>query len=191
MNAPLPIQRADALQLAFDLSPVGICVTEHRIVALCNPAFGAMFGHEPDELLGRPLEPLYPSPEEFEHIGSIGLPVMQASGTYSDERIMRRRDGTLFWCHVAGKALDRSQPFACAVWMFEDLSQRRPMAGPLTSREREIARQIVTGATSKQIGKALGISPRTVEAHRARLMKKLAAGSQRELVARLLGSGQA
>lgn len=180
-----------ALQLAFDLSPVGMCVTRDRTVVLCNPAFGAMFGYQPDELLGQPLEPLYPSRDEFEHIGSIGRPVMAACGTYSDDRIMRRRDGSLFWCHVAGKALDRSQPFARAVWMFEDLSQRRPVAGALTAREREIARQIVAGATSKAIGRSLAISPRTVEAHRARLMKKLGAGSQRELVARLLGSSHA
>lgn len=190
MDKLSPAGKADALQLAFDLSPVGLCVTEHRSVVLCNPAFGTMFGYAPGELLGQPLEPLYPSHEEFEHIGSIGRPVMEASGTYSDDRIMRRRDGSLFWCHVAGKAVDRSQPFARAVWMFEDLSPRRPVAGPLTSREREVARQLVAGATSKQIGRALGISPRTVEAHRARLMKKLAAGSQRELVARLLGSAQ-
>ncbi|WP_332814048.1 LuxR C-terminal-related transcriptional regulator [Ramlibacter sp.] len=190
MEPPPPAGRADALQLAFDLSPVGLCVTENRSVVLCNPAFAAMFGYAPGELLGQPLEPLYPSHEEFEQIGSIGRPAMQASGTYSDDRIMRRRDGSLFWCHVAGQALDRSRPFARAVWMFEDLSQRRPVAGALTAREREIGRQLVAGATSKQIGRVLGISPRTVEAHRARLMKKLAAGSQRELVARLMGSGQ-
>jgi PAS domain S-box-containing protein len=179
--------RSDALRLAFELSPVGMCVTEERVVTVCNPAFGAMFGYGADELLGRPLEPLYPSHDEYVHIGNIGLPVMRDTGTYSDERIMKRRDGTLFWCHVAGRALDRAAPFACAVWMFEDLSARRPMTHPLTTREREIARQLLTGGTSKQIARVLGISPRTVEAHRARLMKKLGAASHGELVARLAG----
>jgi DNA-binding CsgD family transcriptional regulator len=59
----------------------------------------------------------------------------------------------------------------------------------LTLREREIAQQLASGATSKQIARALGISPRTIEAHRARLMKKFDAATSGELVARLVGGG--
>ncbi|MCG2594880.1 LuxR C-terminal-related transcriptional regulator [Ramlibacter sp. XY19] len=179
----------ETLQLAFALAPVGLCVSRDRVVDLCNEAFARMFGYEAGELQGRPLAPLYPSLEEFEDIGNLGLPVMRESGMYSDERIMRRKDGTLFWCHVAGRALDRSDPFGCAVWMFEDISARRPVRATLTAREREIAQQLVAGATSKQIARALAISPRTVEAHRARLMRKFDAATAGELVARLVGAG--
>lgn len=187
--SPSPSSTLEALQLAFDLSPVGMCVTEDRVVTLCNQAFGQMFGYGEGELLGKPLAPLYPSHDEFIHVGNLGLPVMREVGTYSDERIMKRRDGTLFWCHVAGRAVDRSRPFAHAVWMFEDISRKRPLADHLTMREREIAQHIVTGCSSKQIARLLAISPRTVEAHRARLMKKLGASSHGELVARLVGVG--
>ena len=174
------------LQLAFNLAPVGMCVSRDRVVELCNEAFARMFGHEVEELIGQPLAPLYPSADEFTRVGNMGLPVMRDTGVYSDERIMRRKDGSLFWCHVAGRALDRADPFACAVWMFEDISTRRKLTTTLTRREREIAQQLVTGATSKQIARSLGISPRTVEAHRSRLMTKLQAASHGELVARLL-----
>ncbi len=187
MKTPAPDDTLQALQLAFELSPVGMCVTAQRQVTLCNPAFGQMFGYQADELLGQPLAPLYPSHEEYVHVGNLGLPVMREVGTYGDERIMKRRDGSLFWCHVVGRALDRSDPFACAVWMFEDISRRRPMVGRLTLREREIAQQMLTGGTSKQIARLLAISPRTVEAHRARLMKKLGAANHGELIARLAG----
>lgn len=177
------------LQLAFALAPVGLCVSRERVIDACNEAFARMFGYEVKELEGQPLAPLYPSLQEFAHIGNLGLPVMRATGVYSDERIMRRKDGTLFWCHVAGRALDRADPFGCAVWMFEDISKRRPVSATLTAREREIAQQLATGATSKQVARALSISPRTVEAHRARLMRKLGAATAGELVARLLGAG--
>lgn len=178
-----------ALRMAFELAPVGICVTQDRTVVLCNPAFGQMFGYAADELAGQPLAALYPSQDEYLHIGNLGLPVMREQGTYGDERIMKRRDGSLFWCHVVGRALDRSQPFAHAVWMFEDISPRRRVAGDLTARERAVAQHLVTGCTSKQIARLLGLSPRTVEAHRARLMKKLGAATHGELVARLVGAG--
>lgn len=175
------------LQLAFALAPVGLCVSRDRTVDLCNEAFARMFGYAAGELDGQPLAPLYPSPDEFTHVGNLGLPVMRETGVYSDERIMRRKDGALFWCHVAGRALDRADPFGCAVWMFEDISGRRPVSASLTMREREVAQQLAAGATSKQIARALAISPRTVEAHRARLMRKFGAATAGELVARLVG----
>jgi len=51
----------------------------------------------------------------------------------------------------------------------------------LSPREREIMALIASGKSSKQIGATLGISPRTVDAHRARLMVKMQASSLAEL----------
>lgn len=187
MSKPSLPHSVQALQLAFDYTPVGMCVTEDRVITLCNHAFGGIFEYDETELVGQSLAPLYPSREEFVNIGEWGLPQMRETGVHSDERIMQRRSGTLFWCHVVGRALDRTDPFACAVWMFEDISHRRPLATNLTAREREIARQLLTGDTSKQIGRRMGISPRTVEAHRARLMVKLGASNYADLVTRLAG----
>jgi DNA-binding CsgD family transcriptional regulator len=45
----------------------------------------------------------------------------------------------------------------------------------LTPRERVVLAQIVRGASSKEAAHTLGISPRTIEFHRANIMKKLGA----------------
>jgi DNA-binding NarL/FixJ family response regulator len=63
------------------------------------------------------------------------------------------------------------------------------MTAEFTTREREIAQFLVTGKTSKDIARQLGISHRTIEAHRARLMKKLNASTPGEMIARLAGGG--
>ena len=94
----------------------------------------AMFGYPAEELLQKSVECLYPSHVEFVHIGDRGLDPMKKSGLYSDERIMRRRSGELFWCHVSGRSLVREDLFACAVWMFEDLSALRPVSRSTTRR---------------------------------------------------------
>lgn len=176
-------------QLAFELLPVGLCLTRDRIIEACNPAFAAMFGWQAQELIGISLRQLYASEQEFEDIAQRALPLLTSVGVYSDERIMCRRDGKLFWCHVSGRVQDQTQPFMCAVWMFEDLSATRPVTVQFTAREREVAQLLVTGKTSKQIARALGISHRTVEAHRARLMHRLNVSTPGEMIARLIGMG--
>lgn len=52
----------------------------------------------------------------------------------------------------------------------------------LTERESEVMQLVAEGLTSKAIGEQLGISPRTVEVYRARLMEKLQVSSVPELV---------
>lgn len=51
----------------------------------------------------------------------------------------------------------------------------------LTIRERQILELVATGASSKEVGRALSISPRTVEAHKARIMVKLQARNSADL----------
>ena len=52
----------------------------------------------------------------------------------------------------------------------------------LTERENEVMRLVVAGKTNKVIGVQLGISEKTVEIHRSRVMEKTGAGSLSELV---------
>jgi two-component system, LuxR family, response regulator FixJ len=52
----------------------------------------------------------------------------------------------------------------------------------LTKRECEVLREIAAGASSKEAGRILGISPRTVEVHRARIMDKLGARNAADLM---------
>ena len=52
----------------------------------------------------------------------------------------------------------------------------------LTPREREVLVQIASGASNKEAGRVLGISPRTIEVHRARIMEKLGAKNAADLV---------
>jgi len=54
----------------------------------------------------------------------------------------------------------------------------------LSEREKEVAGLIVEGLTNKEIGRALSLSPRTVETHRANLFAKLQAESLAQLIRR-------
>jgi len=175
------------LATAFRMAPVGLLVSRQRVIVSCNQSFSNTFGYSPSELAGRSLECLYPSHSEFEHVGERAHSVMRRSGLYSDERIMRKGSGSLFWCHVSGRSTDINDPFFTAIWAFEDISAVRQITADLTAREREIAQLLVTGKSSKLIARELEISPRTVEAHRVRLMRKYGVTTAGELIGRLIG----
>lgn len=177
-------------RLAFDLAPVGLALSRQRIMVDCNQVLCEMFGATREQLVGQSFQILYPSVDEYERIGERMAPLLGRSGTYSDNRIMKRVGGQLqgetFWCHVTGRALNRDAPHAAGIWSFEDLSSSRTVKAELTPREREVAAFLMDGMTSKQIGKALTISHRTVEIYRARLMRKYQAHSTPDLIQRLL-----
>lgn len=60
----------------------------------------------------------------------------------------------------------------------------------LTAREREVMDQLVAGNQNKIIAHNLGMSPRTVEVHRARVMEKMQARSLSALVRMVVAAGQ-
>lgn len=175
---------------AFDLAPVGLALSRQRLMIDCNRELLAMFGATREQLIGQSFEMLYPTADEFERTGHRIAAQLDAAGRYADERVMKRvggaRPGELFWCHVSGRALAPSSPHAAGIWAFEDLSSKRALKFELTPREREIAALLIEGLTSKLVGRRLGISPRTVDVYRARLMRKTGAATTPELVTRLL-----
>ncbi|VWX62799.1 PAS domain S-box-containing protein [Burkholderiales bacterium 8X] len=180
-------------RLAFEAAPIGMVLSRHRTIAHCNERLCEMFGADPRQLVGQSFRVLYPSLVEFERIGKRMEPILNASGRYADNRMMRRLGslhgaigGETFWCHVSGQALNREAPHEAGIWTFEDLGSRRSAKAELTPREREVAAQVMRGLTSKEIGRTLGISHRTVEIHRARLMRKYAAATTAELVQKLM-----
>lgn len=171
--------------IAFEHAPIGIVMTEMRVIRACNPAFASMFGYEREELLDQSFAILYPSLEEFVQIRNVGVIPLKTVNRYSDERIMARKDGSLFWCRVRGRSLTpEGDPLGKAVWSFADLSDLRPVRA-LTQRERQVIMHLGEGRTSKEIARLLSISPRTVEAYRARMLKKYEAANVAELLAHL------
>lgn len=159
---------------------------ERRVITRCNLQFAATFGGNPADYSGMPVAELYPSPEDYQRIGAVLQQPEAQGGSYSDERIMRRRAGELFWCRVRGRSVTPEAPFQTGVWSFADISEDRPVVS-LTPREREVAILTCKGLSAKEIGKQLDLSYRTVESHRAHLLQKFGARKLPELVAKLTG----
>jgi DNA-binding NarL/FixJ family response regulator len=83
-------------------------------------------------------------------------------------------------------AVARHQPYftktLSAALVETHLAKPEKAASALTDRERTIVRLIAEGYLSKEIARVLDISPKTVETHRAAIMRKLGVGSSADVV---------
>jgi RNA polymerase sigma factor (sigma-70 family) len=181
-------QLQDLERLAFQVSPAPQVITGNRRMLDLNEAFQSLFGYQRDDLLGELILKLYPSQADFNIIGERSLSWLRhaKNGAYSDERFMQHRSGEVFWARANGYTLTPEDPFQLMVWHFERMDRVFRSTVNLTPREREISAHIVNGLTCKEIGRKLDISHRTVEVHRARLMKKLQAKNSAELVSKII-----
>lgn len=187
MSAPLR-QLQDLERLAFQVSPAPQVITGDRRMLDFNEAFQSLFGFQRDELIGELILKLYPSRADYQAIGERSLAELSQTQNhaYSDERFMQHHSGEVFWARANGYTLTPDDPFRLMVWHFERMDRVFRASVNLTSREREISAHIVNGLTCKEIGRKLAISHRTVEVHRARLMKKLQAKNIAELVSKII-----
>ena len=70
----------------------------------------------------------------------------------------------------------------------EDVRSNESLQDALTPREKEVLEVIAQGLTHRQIGDLLGISPRTVEVHKSRIMEKLEVKTLAELIKKSMKS---
>lgn len=175
---------------AFQDAPVGQAIGRNRVISDCNRAFAEIFRGQVDDLVGTTFERLYPTQSHFEDTGKRIAPVLAKHHTFNDHRVMRRLDGELFWVHVSGFTYTPEDPHRETIWAFTDLSTTRKvnseLRGSMTPRERDIAALLIEGKTGKEVGLALGISFRTVDIYKTRLLRKYGVASTPDLVKRLL-----
>ncbi|WP_337187831.1 PAS and helix-turn-helix domain-containing protein [Phenylobacterium sp.] len=175
---------------AFRLAPVGLAVGRDRTIVDCNLAFADLFRGERRTLVGQSFAALYPDERHYLSTGARAERALRARETFANDRVMRRLDGELFWVHVRGRALRPDAPHRDTLWVFTEMSgahaARNAPSAALTARERDVATMFVDGRTAKEAALALGISPRTVDIYRSRLLRKFGVASTRELVTRLL-----
>ncbi|MEX3776847.1 LuxR C-terminal-related transcriptional regulator [Pseudomonas sp. MYb118] len=167
--------------------PVSVVIARHRIIVNCNARALTMFRASEEQIIGASFALLYPEQKDFESAAEHFAPLLSRHAEFHDDRIMRRLDGTHFWVTVRGYGFNEDNPYELAAWVFTDVAD--PASAEkvsLTARERDVAALLVDGLTSKEAAKKLGISPRTVDIHRASLLRKYAVGSTPELIRRIV-----
>jgi len=184
-------------QTVFERSPLPMLVVDARSGAIltANHAAAEQYGYSREELQAMQIEHIQEEPFAGARNGKRN----GANGVGSDVTLIHTtRSGERFRVHVVSRLV-----FFQSRNCFLMVAQRLPrefLTGEgfertraereeilrrletLSARQRQILEEIVAGKANKVIAYELGLSQKTVESHRARVMTKLKAGSLAELV---------
>ncbi len=106
-------------------APIGISFTRQRKFELVSAEFAAMLGWSESELVGRPASEIFASEQEYAELGPQVAASFAANRPFNREMQFRRRDGSLLWCELQGRAVQTGNPEAGTIWLLEDVTERR------------------------------------------------------------------
>jgi PAS domain S-box-containing protein len=109
----------------FESATAGIALVRNRMIEQCNGKLEEIFGYAPGELIGAPTRLLHTDDAAYEAGGAFVAADLVREGTHRREQQMRRKDGSVFWCRLSGRAIDPAEPGRGAVWMLEDVTDER------------------------------------------------------------------
>ena len=124
-------------QAILDNAMVAIAFSKGRDLILCNARLEQLFGYGPGELNGINSAVLFRSQEEFDD-GNRGYLTLMRDGTFSGERMLKRRDGNTFWCKLSGNLVERDDPSKGSVWLAEDITERKAVQEALIRARDEL-----------------------------------------------------
>jgi PAS domain S-box-containing protein len=104
---------------------VGISFAINRRHVWVNDTFARMLGYEAQELMGKESVVHFPDRKSWEAFGAEAYPTLAAGRPFMTERLMKRKDGSLFWCQVAGNAVDPKDLSKGSIWTNVDVTDRK------------------------------------------------------------------
>jgi diguanylate cyclase (GGDEF)-like protein/PAS domain S-box-containing protein len=102
---------------------VGIMLSKERTIRECNIRAAEMFGYAEHELLGMSSVCIFPSVLAYEEMGRDASPALSRGEAYTSELELRRKDGSLLWCRLYGRAVDAGNSDHGTIWIIEDIDE--------------------------------------------------------------------
>lgn len=161
--AVLEKQRGEIEQLLkeqetiFQNAPHGIIYTGDGIMLRANRRVAEFFGTTVDELVGQPSETIYSSPDDFRRLGALVGPQLAAGKDVHLEWQFVRKDGTPFFAMISGQGIRLAGHTRAAVWMFEDISERKKLEQSMKEDEARLRQILENSPAGVSINNEAGV----------------------------------
>jgi two-component system, cell cycle sensor histidine kinase and response regulator CckA len=126
---------AERYRTILEALPSAVTLIAKHQPIYCNRAFCDVFGYSEQEALRQPTLTYFADPLAFERVASESAPIIAAGATYRAELVMTRKGGACFWASVTGRGVRLDRPENAALWVLEDITERRQTEEELRSSE--------------------------------------------------------
>ncbi|CAG1011629.1 two-component system, glycerol uptake and utilization sensor kinase [Burkholderiales bacterium] len=169
-------------QVIFENAPLAMCYTADGVILRPNKRFCAAIGLGREGLVGRAVSSvLFASPESYAAFAAMAAPLLSAGREVRAEWQFRRADGSPFIAMVSGQGIRLPGYERSAVWVYEDISERKRLERDRQENEDRLRRilenspvGVVIGNQEGRLifanrahGEMLGIAPEDLATHRA------------------------
>ena len=111
--------------IILDNSTAGITLVRNRVQVWANPRMGELFGLPLERLQGISTRILYPDDASFDMVATQAYPLLAKGQKAVYEIQMKKGDGSPFWCHFEGNALDPAHPQDGSIWICTDITDHK------------------------------------------------------------------
>jgi PAS domain S-box-containing protein len=153
----------------FRNTPVGILYTADGTIIRANECIAAQLGYALDELVDHPAARIFPSHGNYTQFGLRAGPVLGAGQVFHAEWDFARRDGSAFMASVTAQSVNTPGHRLAAIWMFEDISERKAAEQTLLRERQRLQRILENSPVGVVINSEAG-QPRFANEHMAQLM---------------------
>lgn len=119
-------------------TPLGVgLMKDHRVIAWVNDGLCKISGHSADELVGRSARTLYETDDEYERVGRVKYPQIEARGWGTVESRWKRKDGEVIEVFLSSAAVEPGNLAAGVVFAAVDITDRKRAERALVESEEK------------------------------------------------------
>lgn len=136
------IQKNHELEVLFDNAQTGLMyITGERILIKANPRLAQILGYDsPQEMIGLSMREIHLNEENFIEFGKKNFYSLTNGTNLNVDYPLKRKDGSLIWVTLSGKALDNKIPADLSqgvLWSIQDISESKKYQQEIENQQKK------------------------------------------------------
>ena len=131
------LEKQKELSQLFDNTQIGLMyISPKRVLIKANQKLADIFGYKnAQEMVGISMLEIHLSKETYEKFGKEYFTALKTSEKMDIEYQLKRKDGSVIWCEISGRAMNSEDFSEGVLWMIKDISLRKEYQTKLINSE--------------------------------------------------------